>query len=79
MNNYYRVRVMSSSMGRFQGGQELIADSLKPVWRLPVVRKKPDLGGDLRMHGVIEENNKQRAIRQRLVFLKYRCFLMQHI
>lgn len=37
MNNYYGV--ISSLMGRLQRGQELIADSLKPVWRLPVIRK----------------------------------------
>ena len=39
MNNYYRVREISSLMARLQRGQELIANSLKPVRRLPVVRK----------------------------------------
>lgn len=55
MSNYYRV---TSPLLRGLQGQALTAETPEPVLN---AQEKPDLGGELRMHGVRERKKAERT------------------
>lgn len=66
MNNY--LRVTRSLMGDLQRGQSTHSRHTQTSLAAIGGPEKPDLHGDLRMHGVIEDREQQRAAGQGLVF-----------